>query len=296
MKRQTAIFFYVLSAYVVLQFAWWGYHLIELSKTAQAGNRRIFMIIGEGAVFFLILIAGLWQIRRSIKKQLDLSKSQNNFMLSVTHELKTPLAGNKLYLQTLLKRKLSEEKQQEILHKAIEENIRLETMIDNVLYATRIDNKKFQLHKEKFYLYPILDQLKNRYNKVNENVEIQIECKENIELFADPFLIEIVLNNLMENALKYGDKQKIQLFASSQNNNIFFGVKNTGKAIKKSNHTKVFEKFYRIQDENTRSEKGTGLGLYIINQIVQMHSGAITINSTTDFASEFIISIQAPSN
>src|SRR5690554_7481691 len=118
MKKQTAIFFYILGAYVVLQFVWWGYHLIELTseiKTPDAQQKRIIMIIGEGLVFFFLLLLGLWKIRSSIQKEMRLSKRQNNFLLSVTHELKTPLTSNKLYLQTLLKRSNLEREQQEDL-------------------------------------------------------------------------------------------------------------------------------------------------------------------------------------
>ena len=114
MNKRTALIFYVLSVYVVVQFIWWGYHLIELTEVAsqasQPVSNRIAMIIGEGAVFLILLLIGIWQIRRSIRKELKLSERQNNFLLSVTHELKTPLAANKLYLQTIKKRDLSKEK------------------------------------------------------------------------------------------------------------------------------------------------------------------------------------------
>ena len=123
MKKQTAIFFYILGAYVVLQFVWWGYHLIELTEELKKEPaeiaKRITMIFGEGLVFFGILIFGLSKIRSSIIKELRLSERQNNFLLSVTHELKTPLAANKLYLQTILKRKLDEQSKTDLLQKAV---------------------------------------------------------------------------------------------------------------------------------------------------------------------------------
>lgn len=98
----------------MLQFSWWAYHIIQLTHEVgyekTAVNKRIGMIIGEGLVFFLILVFGIWRIIRSIKKEHQLARRQHNFLLSVTHELKTPLASTKLYLQTLLKRNFDTEK------------------------------------------------------------------------------------------------------------------------------------------------------------------------------------------
>jgi signal transduction histidine kinase len=130
MNRRTAIIFYILSAYVLIQFLWWGFHIIqltsELTGESDAIGKRIVMIMGEGAVFLLLLLVGIWQIRRAIIKELKLSERQNNFLLSVTHELKTPLAANKLYLQTIKKRDLTKEQTQELIDKALNENGRLE--------------------------------------------------------------------------------------------------------------------------------------------------------------------------
>ena len=156
MKKKNALFFYVLGAYVILQFIWWGYHLIELTKELDSQqsivSNRVFMIMSEGFVFFTILLLGLWKVRTSIKKELKYSVRQNNFLLSVTHELKTPLAANKLYLQTILKRELKADKKKELIEKAIAENLRLEGMVDNILNASRIENDAVHFYKEKIDL------------------------------------------------------------------------------------------------------------------------------------------------
>ena len=145
MKKQTALFFYILGIYVVLQFAWWGFHLIQITNELQSvngkANNKAIMIVGEGIVFFSILLFGLWRIKLSIKKDQQLSERQSNFLLSVTHELKTPLASTKLYLQTLIKRDFSTEKREEMLQKAIIENQRLEEIVESILTATRLENR-----------------------------------------------------------------------------------------------------------------------------------------------------------
>src|SRR5690554_2974877 len=191
MKKQTALLFYILGGYVVLQFVWWGYHLIELtseSSSADIQHKRIIMIVGEGLVFFLLLLFGLWKIRSSIKKEIKMSKRQNNFLLSVTHELKTPLTSNKLYLQTLLKRSnLEREQQEDLIRHAIAENIRLEDMIENILTATRIENHRLQLNFEEHNLSEEITRITNKWSENRTSVNLQVE--EGIICRVDLFII-----------------------------------------------------------------------------------------------------------
>ncbi|MGB0915048.1 MAG: sensor histidine kinase [Crocinitomicaceae bacterium] len=281
MNRRAALIFYILSVYVVVQFIWWGYHLIELTgevtKTDALVSKRVAMIIGEGAVFLILLLFGIWQIRRSIRKDLKLSERQNNFLLSVTHELKTPLAANKLYIQTVTKRELSKEQQNEILAKAIEENTRLERMIDNILNASRLENKALQLEKESFSLNDLIEAITIRFNTILGKDIVQHQCDENINITGDKFMIETVLNNLIENALKYAGKEHpIELYAHQTNGSIRFGVKDLGPGIEKDKRNIVFQKFYRIGNEEVRTQKGSGLGLFIVSELIQMHGGSVS--------------------
>ncbi|MBL4862118.1 MAG: HAMP domain-containing histidine kinase [Crocinitomicaceae bacterium] len=280
MNRQTALIFYVLSVYVVVQFVWWGYHLIELTnelnKTSNLASKRVIMIMGEGAVFLLLLLIGIWQIRRSIKKELRLSQRQKNFLLSVTHELKTPLAANKLYIQTVAKRDLDTQQANELLAKAIDENTRLERMIDNILNASRLENNALNPTKEKFDLNQLVEAVINRFNSIAGESNIQKEMDEKMTLYADRFMVETILNNLVENAIKYaGKKSNIVIYAKQINSSITFGVKDEGPGVSKELKTEIFKKFFRIENEETRSQKGTGLGLYIVSQLVNIQNGTL---------------------
>jgi K+-sensing histidine kinase KdpD len=277
-KRQTNIFFYVLSAYVVLQFVWWGYHLIELSsEIAEKENQpdRILMIIGEGSVFFLILLLGLWKIRSSIINDLRLSQRQSNFLLSVTHELKTPLASNKLYLQTLLKRStLDRENQEKLLNRAILENKRLEGMIENILTATRIENHVLNLRKEKINLSNLLKETAEKW--ATERRKVSFDIITGIESNADTFVIETVLLNLLDNANKYAGKAaNIEVYLYKENSILYWGVKDDGIGVPEKFSSAIFNKFVRIGNEETRIEKGTGLGLYIVRQLIHAHGDEV---------------------
>ena len=297
MKRQTAIFFYLLGAYVVLQFAWWGFHLIQLTEEAGASkssiSKRVIMIISEGMVFFLILILGLWKIRSSIRKEIKFSQRQNNFLLSVTHELKTPLAANKVYLQTVVKRDLDSAKRNELIEKAIIENQRLEAMIDNILNASRLENQVMKLHKEVFNLTDLLKGIANRFNKSLQVDLIQVSLAENIEIEADFFMLETTINNLIENSLKYaGNQKKILLYLQkSKEDRLIFGVKDEGPGVVLEFQNEIFKKFVRSGNEETRSQKGTGLGLFIASEFIRIHGGKIIYKDNKPQGSNFEITL-----
>lgn len=276
MKGRTAVILYVLSAYVILQFIWWGYHIIDLTKEVSGDStqvtKRVTMIIGEGAVFLLILVVGIWYVRKSIIKDIKLSERQSNFLLSVTHELKTPLASNKLYLQTIVKRELEKEQRDQLLIKAIEENDRLERMIDNILNASRLENKALQINPETFEFKPLAQSSIDRFKQLAPNATFVLELEDNMTIKGDRLLLETLLNNLIENALKYaGRSSEITIFGKKSQ----FGVKDNGSGVSPEDQLEIFKKFYRSGNEDTRTQKGTGLGLYIVSKLVQLHGGTI---------------------
>lgn len=294
MKRRTAIIFYILSVYVVVQFIWWGYHLIELteevSRESEIVSKRIIMIMGEGAVFLLLLIIGIWQIQKSIKKELKLTERQNNFLLSVTHELKTPLASNKLYLQTITKRELDKAQQKQLIQKAIEENTRLERMIDNILNASRLENNALRLEKEKFNLAKLQHQVADRFNAFRDQPIVKVVCPDDLQISADRFMIETILNNLVENAIKYaGADNEIIIYGRMLEGKTEFGVKDQGPGIDKNARQDIFKKFMRLGNEDNRAQKGSGLGLFIVYELVKLHHAQIICIENSPKGANFMI-------
>lgn len=286
MKKQTVLFFYLLAIYVVLQFAWWGFHLIELTEANKQAptlvHKRIIMITSEGAVFFTILILGLWKIRASIKKELQLSQRQTNFLLSVTHELKTPLSANKLYLQTLHKHHFDEEKQKDLMEKAIQENERLESMIDNILNASRLENNALKAIKSPLNLSELVHNIVQRTHKRQQQSFIKSNILPQIEVLADRFFIETIINNLIDNAIKYaGINANIQVNLYQERQHVVLQVKDNGAGISPQTQREMFKKFFRAGDEETRAQKGSGLGLYIVSELARIHGLKIRFSTNT---------------
>ena len=296
MKKQTALFFYILGIYVVLQFAWWGFNLIQITQELQAvngkANNKAIMIVGEGIVFFSILLFGLWRIKISIKKDQQLSERQSNFLLSVTHELKTPLASTKLYLQTLIKRDFSTEKREEMLQKAIIENQRLEEIVESILTATRLENRTLKLHKEWIDLNELIQQLIDNYNITSGKDWIIFENQVTVKIEADAFMIKTILRNLIENGLKYAsNSEHFIVFLKREINHVKFGTRDVGPGVPDDLQKDIFKKFFRIENEETRSQKGTGLGLFIAAEFTKLNGGKLNYYPNKPTGSVFEITL-----
>ncbi|MGV3630901.1 MAG: sensor histidine kinase [Bacteroidota bacterium] len=292
MKKQPAFLFYLLGTYVIVQFSWWAYHIIQLTREIGYGqaavNKRIGMIIGEGLVFFLILIFGLWRIIRSIKKEHELAKRQHNFLLSVTHELKTPLASTKLYLQTLLKRNFEAEKREEMLQKALTENKRLEEIVDAILISARIENRTLEIHRERINLNDETEQILHDFRLKFPQAKLRFEAKNEVSIQSDLFMIRTIIYNLVGNAIKYaGTDEEISVVLSRQENQVVLQVKDFGPGISPDKQHIIFEKFIRLENEETRSKKGTGLGLFIVKEFTSLCGGTITCKNNQPKGSVF---------
>jgi two-component system, OmpR family, phosphate regulon sensor histidine kinase PhoR len=315
-KRSRPLFvFYLLVAYVFLQFSWWTYSMFQLNneisglknelnllkgesaeQIAVQGNlineklhKRWIMISSEGAVFVGLLLLGVYQIRRTLKKETELAERQRNFLLSVTHELKSPIASAKLQLQTLQKRELEKAQQREIISNAISDVDRLNNLVENILLAAKIDNSSFRLHKEKTELSEYISS--NMYQMIrlfNYTQEVILDIDENILLAIDKTTFPSIIINLFENAVKYSPANStITLSLKKKDEKVILRVADEGAGISEEDKKKIFDKFYRAGNEDTRSTKGTGLGLYIVKHIAEQHDGTVTVKNNLPRGSIF---------
>lgn len=280
--RNPIFLIYVLVVYVFLQFSWWLYLIFSLYNQLYSDptklNHKTWMLLGEGSVFFLILLTGIYVILRVFKRERQLAKQQENFLLSITHELKTPIASVKLFLQTLRKRELEPEKRNEIYDRSLNEVNRLNTLVNNLLITRSIENKNFFLDKKD------LDIKKYIENKVNvlkgsillsHTVELNLSAQ---HLLIDESAFDSILTNILQNAAKYSDnKGTISINLKGNDNYIQLDIIDEGKGISQDKLEAVFSKFYREENEMTRKSKGTGLGLFITKYLVEQHDGEITL-------------------
>ncbi len=295
MMIRSKILIYLLAFYVLLQFVWWGYQIIDLGALADQSqedtSRRIIMIIGEGGVFILILMAGFWKIQQSIAKEIQLSQRQNNFMLSVTHELKTPLTSIQLALQTLKKRNLKAEDQADLIAKALGANQRLSSLIDNIINASRLESNDFTPRLEIFPLKTFLQNKATELKTTHKQASIILNCAVEI-MHADAYMLETIFNNLLENAIKYsGDNPKLEILVKQNGKFTEISISDQGPGITAEEKQQVFKKFYRVGSEISRSQKGSGLGLFITSEFVQLHKGRIKCENNKPAGTKFIIEL-----
>lgn len=239
---------------------------------------RIWMVLGEGAVFVSILLMGFWAVRNSIAKELGLAEQQKNFLLSVTHELKSPLAAVKLQLQTLQSRELPPEKQKMIYARALADTDRLEKLVENLLLVNKVESGRLPLVKEEVNLFDLAQSLFQSVYQDDFSTERIILNGDKLAMVnADRMAIQSILINLIDNAIKYGAESKISVSVISEGNSTKLKVADSGAGIPDSEKKKVFERFYRRGNEEVRKTKGTGIGLYLVKMLVEGHNGTIEV-------------------
>ncbi len=265
----------------------------ELARIEDTHTRRYKQYWGEGATFLGVILLSACVVYYAFYKQIKLTKQQQNFMMSVTHELKTPLTGIVLNMQTLEKRdqQLTNEIKQKLYTSSVKEANRLSELCNKILIATQLEGNKIVQNEEQINFNALLEQaveetkdhLENKY--INSSI-----CDDILTIKGDTLLWKLVISNLIENARKYSPADKpifIKFF--KQKEYFVLQIIDEGIGIADEEKEKIFQKFYRTGNENTRTTKGTGLGLYIIKKIITQYKYDITVRNNNPQGSIFEI-------
>lgn len=283
--RKPFLIFYFLIFYTLAELVWWSVLLV------RAQPNRIGMILGELSVFVVIFSVGAYFLHKSINSERRLHQQQKNFLLSVTHELKSPLASIKLYLQTIQKRDLNREQQMNFIGKCLVDIERLNDMVENMLIASRIDNQSYSFPKENFNLSELVQSSVSRLqiNRCDCNQQIiSAQVEPGIEIVGDKFALSSMINNLVENAIKYsGPCEVVEVKLQRKEQTIHLMVADHGIGIADTEKPRIFDKFYRVGNEDTRNTKGTGLGLFIVKHVLDKHEATIKVRDNKPSGSIF---------
>jgi two-component system, OmpR family, sensor histidine kinase CiaH len=307
------IVYWVLLLYIIAALVWWfialqqhnhqmtTYKLIELNAGDPAYLEKVKAVkneersrsarnIGEGATFLLLILVGAVFVYRAVRKQFRVAQEQQNFMMAITHELKTPLAVTRLNLETLLKHKLDEHKQQKLLQMTLEETERLNTLTNNILISSQLEGGGYQFTREEMDCTMLVEEAMLQFGNRFPNYQWVKHLEEEVVVTGDALLLQIMVNNLLENAVKYSPKgSTITVTLKHEGSDIVISVADEGAGIPEDEKRKIFRRFYRIGNEQTRAAKGTGLGLYLCKKIVADHGGVINVKDNQPSGSIFIV-------
>lgn len=311
------IVYWVLLCYIIAVLVWWTISLLhqnaEINHLRRTGlnpasqgyeqrlreidaleKRGVYKFIGEGSSFLLLILLGALFVYRSVRRQLRLQQQQQNFVMAVTHELKTPLAVARLNLETLQKYQLEEEKQKKLLQMTLQETLRLDTLINNILISSQLEGHAYRVSKEELDFSDLVKDVVKSFRTRYPERELACAVEDDISLQGDPMLLKLLLSNLLENANKYSAKGKpIRLQLAAKGKKFCLTIADEGMGIPDDEKEAVFEKFYRIGNEQTRKTQGTGLGLYICQKIVRDHHGTIFVKDNQPTGSKFIVQFDA---
>lgn len=309
-RSRPLIIFYFLVVYVVLQFSWWTYMIVQITHEyynqriensllwgdpattmlyEQELDRKIWMIVGEAVVFVAILAIGIVKMRSSVRAEDTVAKQHRNFLLSVTHELKSPIASLKLQLQTVTRLNKDEEKRAELLNRALVDTERLNALVENILVAARLENQSIRLERQNENLSEFLtDLLKELQTGVIHGRTINAQVQPEVWFQFDRIAFTSIITNLLENATKYSDPgEVIDIKLTEEGDKIVLTVADQGIGVPVADRTEIFKRFYRVEEEAVRKSKGTGLGLFIVKELVELHKGMISVSSNSPKGSIF---------
>jgi signal transduction histidine kinase len=268
---------------VILAAVWvFGNVRAATGNLSESGSRAMFWVmLAAGTVLLAGVLAGVIAYLTLTVKAFNLNRRQSNFIDAVTHELKSPIASLKLYLQTMTRRTVDEQQQQDFHRFMLEDVERLDLLINHLLDVARIDRGVDPAGDETVPLHQLLEQCGSatclRYRLPSETVTV--DCPK-IVVRNKLVQLEILFRNLIDNAVKYGGTPpRVEVTAKmSGDDKVTICISDNGAGIPSNQRRKVFGRFIRLGNELERSTPGTGLGLYLVRNVVKSIGGSIRVN------------------
>jgi signal transduction histidine kinase len=300
-------------SWVLLMIVWVHWYVVSNQKFDEfikkigsfEKNQGQWIILLEGCLLMAFILAALYIIFVSQRKQLALTKMQDSIVSSVTHELKTPLASIRLCIETLMVRKVMDPSDQEkFLKGALNECTRLQKLIDTVLLSARLDNDPLKGGHAPFELVSLKEITSHSIQKYKEFYGDKIsfvftaDSNQAFHICGDKQDLTILLDNLINNAAKFSKKKgQVSIDLSEDMISLILSVKDEGIGIEKKYLKKIFKKFVRIERNSKFKVEGSGLGLSLCQSIVKKHHGKIyALSDGIDKGSTFYVSFKKHTN
>jgi len=276
-RRKTAVFFLIL-----------GISLSMLAIALNIGwillNVRQVALLVFGVIFFALIITGLILNTIFLVREIRRNEQHDAFLNAVTHELKTPIASIKLYLETLKSRDLDEAKRQEFYGIMLADNDRLLGTVEQVLQASRTREKQRLMNLAEIDMSDLIGETIKTVRDQQHLDDAAIRFlgpTEKLSVLGDRSELHTAISNLLDNAIKYSNgepKISVRLKPSGLNKADIY-IRDNGVGLARRDLKRIFKRFFRVPNTAVDAAKGTGLGLPIVRSIIEKHGGRVTAES-----------------
>jgi signal transduction histidine kinase len=285
-----------LVAVIAIQLAWivvvagWLYWFLgshrQLRALAEKYSPELltggpdWVILAEGLLLLVAILVGVYVIFLFWSRQAALLREQRLFISQVTHELKSPLASMQLHLETIRRHQPAPERLAAFLETMLADAGRLNGLIDNLLSASRVDQKNWALFPQNTDFSAFVERyFRTRQFTLPRAGKLTLEIEPGLHAMIDRDAMETVFRNLLENALLYSDgPPDITVRLQGKGKQCLFEIADRGRGIESAHQKKIFKMFYRVRRKN-ENIRGSGLGLFIVHANIQRHGGEIDVES-----------------
>lgn len=260
-----------------------------LERMSRARSRKNLLLL---AIVNIVFITGLVYVVYNVTKEMEIAKIKSNLVANLSHEIRTPVALIRMYAETLEMGRIMDESKKNKYYKTIlAETVRLSQLINNMLDFSKIESRK-----KEYRLSPgdlssltlqVLDMYQHNFEQKNFSVTVEIEPRL-AEVNMDSEAVTQALVNLLDNAMKYSaDDKYIGVALKEQAEHVVLSVADHGIGIPGDEFKKIFQKFYRVGDSLVHNTKGSGLGLSLVEHIMNVHNGRVELISSVGHGSTF---------
>ncbi|MCC6899029.1 MAG: two-component sensor histidine kinase [Polyangiaceae bacterium] len=230
-----------------------------------------------------------------VRREANLSRLQSDFVSKVSHELRTPLTSIRLFAETLALRRGDVAAEDKCIEGLARESMRLQELIDRLLDWGRMESGRKEFTLERTTVQDVVQKTTAAFAPVLERRRAVFEVEvpeDDVFIEADRAALCDALLNLLTNAIKYGgDPPEIRFSVQAGPKEVRFVVKDNGQGLEQREHSRIFEKFYRVDDRLSREREGSGLGLAIVKHVVRAHRGRVEVESAPGQGSAFSVVI-----
>lgn len=277
------VFFETQGDTLLLELEGHGIHLdAQQAEELQSDSQRTArMFLLEGLTLGVLLILTMGLVRRAIFRERDLERQQRNFLSAVTHELRSPIASSRLYLESILMGRADSDRQERYLRHAHDDLHRLGDMVDDLLDMRRFTEVGVEIAPVSVDL---AEELRDRWDQVlaihgASGATLTLRAENPVPARVDLTALERIVNNLVSNAVKYGGAEPdVTVTVKTDGDCAVLTVRDHGEGLKGADREDLLGAFVRGGNEDVRTQQGTGLGLFLVHQLVEAHGGEMGLS------------------